>query len=75
VLGLLTFALPPLAKLSFLHPRFPWSRGTALMSPTHMEGLAKHGLLRMRTTAMEWLVPSHEEVPAPPNGYVMSFML
>jgi hypothetical protein len=39
-----------------------------------MEGLAKHGLLRMRTTAMEWLVPGHEEVPAPPNGYVMSFM-
>ena len=23
---------------------------------------------------MEWLVPGHEEVSAPPNGYVVSFV-
>jgi hypothetical protein len=39
-----------------------------------MEGLVKRGLLRVRTTMMEWLVLGHEEVPVPPNGYVVSFV-
>ena len=38
-----------------------------------MEGLVKRGLLRGRTDTMEWLVPSHEEVLMPPNGYIISF--
>ena len=38
-----------------------------------MEGLVKRGLLRGRTEAVEWLVLGSEEVPAPSNGYVMSF--
>ena len=40
-----------------------------------MEGLIKHGLLHGRTDAAEWLVPSHEEAPVPPDGYIVSFML
>ena len=39
-----------------------------------MEGLIKHGLLRRRTDAAEWLVPGHEDAPAPPNGYIVSFV-
>ena len=39
-----------------------------------MEGLIKRGLLRRRTNAMEWLVPSHKEVPMPPDGYIVSFV-
>ena len=38
-----------------------------------MEGLVKRGLLRGRTNMMEWLVPGHEEVPMPPDGYIVSF--
>ena len=38
-----------------------------------MEGLVKHGLLCGRTDAMEWLMPSHEDALAPPDGYVVSF--
>ena len=41
---------------------------------TRMEGLVKHGLLRGRIDVAEWLVPSHEDAPAPPDGYVVSFM-
>ena len=40
-----------------------------------MEGLVKRGLLRGRTDAVEWLVPSRKEAPAPPDGYVVSFAL
>ena len=40
-----------------------------------MEDLIKRGLLCGRTDAMEWLVPVHEEAPAPPDGYVVSFTL
>jgi hypothetical protein len=39
-----------------------------------MEGLIKHGLLHARIEVMEWLMPGHEEAPAPPAGYVVSFM-
>ena len=38
-----------------------------------MEGLTKHDLLRGRTNAMERLVPRHEEVPMPPDCYIVSF--
>ena len=41
----------------------------------HMEGLVKRGLLRGRTDAAEWLVPDHEDAPASPDGYVVSFAL
>ena len=41
----------------------------------HIEGLIKHGLLRGRTDAVEWLVTSHEDAPAPPNSYIVSFAL
>ena len=40
-----------------------------------MEGLIKHGLLCGRTDAVEWLVPSREDAPAPPNSYAVSFVL
>jgi len=39
-----------------------------------MEGLIKRGLLRGRTDAVEWLVPGREDAPAPPDGYVVSFV-
>ena len=38
-----------------------------------MEGLIKCGLLRGRTDAVEWLTLGHEDAPAPPDGYVVSF--
>jgi len=38
-----------------------------------MEGLVKRGLLRGRTDMVEWLVPGHEEIPTPPDSYVVSF--
>ena len=39
-----------------------------------MEGLIKRGLLRGRTDMMEWLVPDHEDVLMPPDGYIVSFV-
>jgi hypothetical protein len=39
-----------------------------------MEALVKRGLLQARTKANEWIMPSDEEVPMPPNGYVVSFV-
>jgi hypothetical protein len=39
-----------------------------------MESLVKCGLLPMRTEASEWVVPDDEEVPALPDGYVISFI-
>ena len=39
-----------------------------------MEGLIKCGLLHGRTDAAEWLVPGHEFEPAPPDGYIVSFV-
>jgi hypothetical protein len=36
-------------------------------------GLIKHGLLFPQSTAGEWLLPGREEVPAPRDGYVVSF--
>ena len=39
-----------------------------------MEGLIKCGLLHGRTDVAEWLVPGREDAPAPPNGYVVSYV-
>ena len=39
----------------------------------HMEGLVCRGLLRVRTSAEEWLLPSEEDLPLTPNGYVVLF--
>jgi hypothetical protein len=39
-----------------------------------MESLVKRSLLRVMTMAMEWLMPQSEDAPAPPNGYVISFI-
>ena len=39
-----------------------------------MEGLVKKGILHARTAAMEWIVPSGEDEPSPPDGYVVSFV-
>ena len=39
-----------------------------------MEGLVKRGLLRGRTDAAEWLVPSREDVLVSLDGYVVSFV-
>ena len=39
-----------------------------------MEGLVKRCLLHGRTDAAEWLVPSHEDAPAPPDSYIVSFV-
>ena len=38
-----------------------------------MEGLVHHDLLRMRSSAEEWLLPKEEDLPSPPDGYVVSF--
>ena len=38
-----------------------------------MEGLVRRGLLHVRTSAKEWLLPDNEDSPLPPNGYVVSF--
>jgi hypothetical protein len=38
-----------------------------------MESLVKRGLLPMRTEVLEWVIPSHEEVLAPLDSYVVSF--
>ena len=48
-----------------------WYRSN--VTHAHMEDLVKRGLLRGSTNAMEWLVPGHEEVPMPPDGYIVSF--
>ena len=38
-----------------------------------MEGLVHRGLLRAWTAVEEWLLPDEEDVPSPPDGYVVSF--
>ena len=38
-----------------------------------MEGLIRRGLLRVRTSVEEWLLPGEEDLPSPPDGYVVSF--
>ena len=50
----------------------PWPRSNVLHM--RMEGLVKKGLLCARTTANEWIIPGGEDVPSPPDGYVVSFI-
>ena len=38
-----------------------------------MEGLIYRGLLYAWTLAMEGLLPGNEDLPLPPDGYVVSF--
>ena len=38
-----------------------------------MEGLVHHGLLHAQTAAEEWLLPGEEDLPSPPNCYVVLF--
>ena len=38
-----------------------------------MEGLVNRGLLHSWTSAKEWLLPGEEDLPSPPDGYVVSF--
>ena len=40
-----------------------------------LEGLVHRGLLRPQSTVEEWLLPSEEDEPAPPEGYVVSFAI
>jgi hypothetical protein len=39
-----------------------------------MEALVKRRLLQVTTEVHEWIVPSVEEVPMPPDGYVVTFV-
>ena len=39
-----------------------------------MEGLVRCGLLRTPSSAEEWLLLGEEDVPSPPDGYVVSFV-
>jgi hypothetical protein len=39
-----------------------------------MEALVKRGLLWVRMEANEWIMLGDEEVPMPPDGYVVSFV-
>ena len=48
-----------------------WCRSDIIFQ--RMEGLVRRGLLRVRTAAEEWLLPDEEDVPSPPDGYVVSF--
>ena len=50
----------------------PWPRSDVLR--VRMEGLVKKGLLCARTMANEWIIPGGEDVPSPPDGYVISFI-
>ena len=50
----------------------PWPHSDFLH--VHMEGLVKKGLLCARTAMNEWIIPGGEDVPSPPDGYVVSFI-
>ena len=49
----------------------PWCRSD--ITSQHMEGLVHRGLLCMRTSAEEWLLPGDEDLSSSPDGYVVSF--
>ena len=50
----------------------PWPCSDVLR--VRMEGLVKKGLLCTRTAANEWIVPGGEDVPSPPDSYIVSFV-
>jgi hypothetical protein len=43
------------------------------VSRSRLDGLVKRGLLCLRSAAEEWLLPGREELPAPRDGYIISF--
>ena len=49
----------------------PWCRSKITFQ--RMEGLVRRGLLHAQTSAKEWLLPGDEDLPSPPDGYVVSF--
>ena len=49
----------------------PWCRSDITFQ--RMEGLVRRGLLHVWTSIEEWLLPGKEDLPSPPNGYVVSF--
>ena len=49
----------------------PWCRSDITFQ--RMEGLIRRSLLRARTMAKEWLLPSEEDMLSLPDGYVVSF--
>ena len=49
----------------------PWGRSS--ITPQRLEGLVHRGLLRPLTATEEWRLPSNEDKPSPPEGYVVSF--
>ena len=38
-----------------------------------MEGLVHHSLLCAQTSVEEWLLPDEEDLPSPPDSYIVSF--
>jgi len=49
----------------------PWCRSEITLQ--RLEGLVCRGLLCTQTTAEEWRLPGEEDMPSPPDGYVVSF--
>ena len=49
----------------------PWCRFD--ISFQRMEGLVHRGVLYAWTSAEEWLLPGEEDLPSPPDGYIVSF--
>ena len=49
--------------------------GRSGITSRRLEGLVCHGLLRPLSAVQEWLLPSDEDEPAPPEGYVVSFAI
>ena len=49
----------------------PWCHSDITFQ--RMEGLVRRGLLHTRTLAEEWLLPGEEDLPSPPDGYIVSF--
>ena len=48
-----------------------WCRSN--ITSQRMEGLVCRGLLCAWTAAEEWLLPDEEDVPSPPDNYMVSF--
>jgi hypothetical protein len=61
--------LPVVARST---PTYPWESSTVTVAK--LTTLVNRGLLRLRTSAREWLVPGNEVEPRLPPGYVVSFL-
>ena len=49
----------------------PWCRSDITFQC--IEGLVHRGVLRVRTSVKEWLLPGKEDLPSPPDSYVVLF--